>query len=331
MSCSLRDPENQQSSPPLARQTQGFQGAQVGSHSDNEDPEDPFPEEEEMFLGPDGKAQVPEDPSGKLSARPLASACRRAYHASSGASLDTSSEGSPAASPSSPKRNFFTRHQSFTKWERSKPHRELKKHSLSFSFPSPPRVLVPAPSVSSVQCKGFPRDQAPTRAKKEARLAGRIVQESLWDMQGPEAPDSCSQRELRHVDQQRPGSPPSYQEAIQGQTSDLEVCGCRTVSSMRARMLSLDANHPRQLSVQHGQEALDGHAKCPRTGSGKPSGTVCVSADTTEAETGTWWPELPQLRTVTESKPTAKRDFIQRCSQPVFEAEQFQYAKESYI
>ncbi|XP_055982261.1 T-cell activation Rho GTPase-activating protein [Sorex fumeus] len=330
MPCAPRDPESQRLSPLLGRQVRGFQA----EHSDSEDPEDPFPEEEaeeeedeeeeeedeeEATPGAEGPAQRLLDPSGKQT-------CPRAPQAPRG-SLDTSSEGSPTASPASPKRGFFTRHQSFTRWERSKPQRTLKKHSLSFSFPSPPRMLPTVPSASPASCRGCHRDQPAKGPRKETRLAGRMVRESLWDWPGPMAPlDSSSARMLGQLDQQRAGHPPSYQEAIR--TSGLAASGCRTVGSMRARMLSLDAGRLPLLPAQHAGDALDGHTSCPGIRSWKPSETVCASADTTEPGR----PELHRLTTMTESRPADKRDsLLWRCSQPVFEAEQLQCAKESYI
>ncbi|XP_054992726.1 T-cell activation Rho GTPase-activating protein [Sorex araneus] len=311
------DPESHRLSPPLARRAPGFQGA----HSDSEDAEDPFPEEEEEEAatpGAESPVQRPPDPSGTPP-------CPRAPQAPRG-SLDASSEGSPAASPASPKRGFFGRHQSFTRWERRKPPRALKKHSLSFSFPSPPGAG-PAP------CRGCPRGQPAKGPRKDARLAGRVVREGLWDWPGPAAPpEPGAARLLGRPDQQPAGRPPSYQEAIRDQTSGLAASEGRTVGSMRARMLSLDAGRLPPLPAQHAGAALDGHTSCPQTGSWEPRGTVCASADTTEPGTVPRRPEPHGLRTVAESRPEDKRDsLVWRCSQPVFEAEQLQYAKESYI
>lgn len=338
ISCCPRDPEGRRPSPQLAKLAQDLPGTRASSHSYNEYPEDPFieEEEEEVFPGPEGKAQPLQDPNVMQPARLQASACRLGPQATSRGSLDASSEGSPEVSPSSPKRNFFTRHQSFTKWEKRKPHRELKKHSLSFSFPSPPRAQ--ALGSSSLRCKGFPREQVQKGAKKEARLAGRLVQENLWDMPGHMAPDTSWQHGstletdavFQLVDQWRAGRPPSYQEAIHCQASTLTACGSKTVGSMRAQMHRQNAGYLTSLPAHHGGKALDEHLDCPKTGSWKLNGIVCASADTTEPGTVSWRPELHILKTI--SNPKKQRDpLMWRSSQPVFEAEQLENAKESYI
>lgn len=317
--------------------------AQAGGHLEGEETEDPFPEE--VFPAAEGKTQRPQDLKVKNSTQGLMLLWGLAPKASSSGSLDASSDGSPVASPSSPKRNFFTRHQSFTKTEKSKPNREIKKHSMSFSFASHKRALTKAPSCASVKSKGFTRDQVKKGFKKESQLAGRIVQENLSEIQGQTALDFSSRsyalsvRDVfQQVDQRSSGSPPSYEEAIRCQALDLSASRGQTVGSMRARMLSREAEP--LLPFHHGgnsrnicsQEPLDRHRLSPQTESRRQSRTVHVSVETIGRMTVIGRPDLHRPRTLSESKQKTKLDhLVRRCSQPIFEADQLQYAKESYI
>ncbi|XP_027959090.1 T-cell activation Rho GTPase-activating protein [Eumetopias jubatus] len=345
MSSSQESLESQKTHQKLTRSEDDFTMAQAGACLEGEEAEDPFPEE--VFPAVEGKTQRPQDLKVKNSTQGLGLLWGLAPKASSSGSLDASSDSSPVVSPSSPKRNFFTRHQSFTKAEKSKPNREIKKHSMSFSFASHKRVLTKTPSCVSVKSKGFTRDQVKKVFKKESQLAGRIIQENLSEIQGQTALDFSSRSYalsvedvFQQVDQRTPGSPPSYEEAIRCQALDLSAYGSQTVGSMRARMLSWDTQLPPLLPFHHGgnsrdicsQEPLDRHRLSPRTESWKQSRTVHASVETTGQVTITGRPELHRLRTTSESNQKTKLDhFVRRCSQPVFEADQLQYAKESYI
>ncbi|XP_008686731.1 T-cell activation Rho GTPase-activating protein [Ursus maritimus] len=345
MSSSQESLESQKTHQKLTRSEDDFTMAQAGACLEGEEAEDPFPEE--VFPAAEGKIQRPQDLKVKNSTQGLGLLWGLAPKASSSGSLDASSDSSPVASPSSPKRNFFTRHQSFTKTEKSKPNREIKKHSMSFSFASHKRVLTKTPSCVSVKSKGFTRDQVKKGFKKESQLAGRIIQENLSEIQGQTALDFSSRSYsvsvedvFQHVDQRSPGSPPSYEEAIRCHASDLSAYGGQTVGSMRARMFSQDTQLPPLLPFHHGgnsrnirsQEPLDGHRLSPRTESWKQSRTVHTSVETIGQVTVTGRPELHRLRTVSESKQKSKLDhLVRRGSQPVFEEDQLQYAKESYI
>ncbi|XP_042796142.1 T-cell activation Rho GTPase-activating protein [Panthera leo] len=335
--------ESQKTHQKLTRSEEDVALARAGAHLESKETEDPFPEE--VFPAVEGKAQRPQDLKVKNSTQGLVLLWGLAPKASSSGSLDASSDGSPVASPSSPKRNFFTRHQSFTKTEKSKPNREIKKHSMSFSFASHKRVLTKAPSCVSVKSKGFTRDQVKKGFKKESQLSGRIIQENLSEIQGQTALDfsstsyALSVRDVfQQVDQRSPGSPPSYEEAIRHQALDLSAYRGQTVGSMRARMLSQDAeplrpfHHGGNLRNTCSQELLDRHRLSPRTESWRQSQTVHVSVETIGHVTVTGRPDLHRPRTVSESKQKTKLDhLVRRCSQPVFEADQLQYAKESYI
>nr|XP_008261960.1 T-cell activation Rho GTPase-activating protein [Oryctolagus cuniculus] len=280
---------------------------------------DPFPEE--VFPAPPGKGGRPGDLKIRNLAQGLALRRGLVAKAFSSGSLDGAAESPPPASPSSPKRNFFTRHQSFTsKTEKSKPSREIKKHSVSFSFASHKQVLAKPPSVGPGRAKGFATgDQGKRVLKRESQLAGRIVQETGAECHSQTALDGSTRSYALLVDEvfplaaaRGPGSPPSYEEAVRCQAAGLMACAGQTVASMRARML--------------GGDSQDGCGRC-RLGR-----TVPAPAGTP----GPWPvrqpPEMLTPRTTPESLQREKLDGRGlRCSQPVFEADQLQYAKESYI
>ncbi|XP_066227804.1 T-cell activation Rho GTPase-activating protein [Saccopteryx leptura] len=359
LKCSLAEPDRRFSEPNLSssRECLGGQsasqkltrseddvtGARPASRSPGEEAEDPFPEE--VFPAAEGAHQglgdlaVENLAQGEVSPGAVASPGGPAPKAASSSSLDASPDSSPMASPSSPRRNFFARHQSFTRTDKSKPSREIKKHSVSFSFASHRKVLTKTPSSASLKSKGLARDLVRKDCKKESQLAGRIVQENLSEVRSQTGLDvspgshAPSVEDVFHlVDRRSPGSPPSYQEAVQCQAPHLAACGSQTVGSMRARMLSLDARLPPPHLPCHrggdsrsmcGQEPRDGHRLCPRTESWEQTlGQVTVIGR----------PEWHGLRTVSESHQKSKWDcLVRRCGQLVFEADQLQYAKESYI
>ncbi|XP_037376906.1 T-cell activation Rho GTPase-activating protein [Talpa occidentalis] len=315
--------------------------APAGSGLESEDPEDPFPEE--VFPASERKQQGPPGLSRENVAQDSGSPCGLAPKAPSSGSLDASSEGSPLPSPASPKRNLFTRHRSFTKGEKSKPSREIKKHSMSFSFASHKRGLTKTPSFSSVKSKDVSKDQVSRGFKKEIQLAGRIIREGWPESHSHPAldfsPRPCAlstEEVFRLVDERSPGKPPSYQEAIRCRAPELAACGGQTVDSMRAWMLSLEVQPPPALPhLPRGesrtlcsQEPLGGH----RTESWEQKGADCASTEPTGHVTVTRRPELLRLRTLSESRQKNKQDYLVRtCSQPVFEAHQLLYARESYI
>lgn len=337
---------SRQATPKLTR-SEGAPGARPASRSGSEEAEDPFPEE--VFPAVEGGSQRPQDLQDlrvQSSTQGAVSPQGRAPTACSSGSLDASSDSSPPASPASPRRNFFSRHQSFTQTDKSKPSREIKKHSMSFSFASHKRVLPKPPSLS-VRARGLAREPGRKDFRRESQLAGRIVQENLPETHGQAAldvsPRSCAlsgEDVFRLVDRTGPGSPPSYEEAVRGQAPALAARGSRTVGSLRARMLSLDAGLTPRLPVHHGgdsgntcgQEPLDGHRLSTRTASWSQSRTGCASGETVGQVTIIGRPELHRLRTVSESTQWSPWDCLAgRCSQPAFEADQLLYAKESYI
>ncbi|XP_061284426.1 T-cell activation Rho GTPase-activating protein isoform X2 [Bos javanicus] len=335
--------EGRRANPKLTRSEDDFTAvAQAASHFAGEEAEDPFPEE--VFPAAEGRAQRPRDLGEWSPTQGSVSPCARVPKAPSSGSLDAFSYSSPLASPSSPKRNFFTRHQSFTKAEKSKPNREIKKHSMSFSFASHQRGLTKMRSFGATKSKGCPRDQEKRGSKKESQLAGRIVQESSSDAPGQAVLGFNSgayalsvEDVFRLVDQRHPGRPPSYEEAVRLQALELAPRGGQTVGSLRARVLSLDAGllpplpaHPHGDSRNiRGPEPLDGLRGGLGTETWRQS---CAPKDAAGRVMVPGTSELQRLRTASESQQKGRQAVLaRRCSQPVFDAEQLRFAKESYI
>ncbi|XP_004874601.1 T-cell activation Rho GTPase-activating protein [Heterocephalus glaber] len=329
----------------LTRSEDNFTMPQAGSCFEHEEAGDPFPEE--VFSAVGGKTKRPADLRIKNLTQGLALPRGVVPKALSSGSLDGSSDCSPVNSPSYPKRNFFTRHQSFTtKTDKSKSNREIKKHSMSFSFASHKNVLPKAPSFGSGKSKDLTRDQVKKSLRKESQLAGRIVQENGSDLHSQTALGfSLPSRALsgddvfQRVDGMSPGSPPSYEEAIQCQALGLRAYSGQTVGSMRARMLSQDSILSSLLPSYHGGdsrsscsvETLSGHRLSAMAEYWRQSSTVSASVEAQGHVTVPGRPG-PRLRTMSESLQKDKQDYLgQRCSQPIFEADQLQYVKESYI
>lgn len=338
--------EGRRANPKLTRSQDDFTAvAQAASRFAGEEAEDPFPEE--VFPAAEGGAQRPRDLGEQSPTQGSVSPCARVPKAASSGSLDAFSDSSPLASPSSPQRNFFTRHQSFTKAEKSKPNREIKKHSMSFSFASHQRVLTKTRSFGAAKSKGCPQDQEKRGSRKESQLAGRIVQESLSDALGQAALGFNSgaytlsvEDVFRLVDQRHPGRPPSYEEAVRLQALELASRGGQTVGSLRARVLSLDAGllpplpaHPHGDSRNiRGPEPLDGLRRGPGTETWRQSLPDCAPRDAAGQVTVPRTSELQRLRTASETQQKGRQAVLaRRCSQPVFDAEQLRFAKESYI
>ncbi|XP_035152981.2 T-cell activation Rho GTPase-activating protein [Callithrix jacchus] len=334
----------------LTKSEGDFPVPQAGSRLESEEVEDPFPEE--VFPAVQGKTKRPVDL--KIKNLTPGSVLPRALvpKAFSSSELDASSDSSPVASPSSSKRNFFSRHQSFTtKTEKGKPSREIKKHSMSFSFASHKKLLTKT-STGSGKSQDFTRDHVPRGVRKESQLAGRIVQENGSETHNQTALGFCMRPHTLSVDDvfqgadwERPGHPPSYEEAMQSPVARLasygsQNVGSMTVGGMRARMLVGDCLLPPLLPTHHAghsrhrdsKEPLPGHGLSTLPEQWTQSGTVHASVDSLGHVAGPGRPELLRLRTVSESMQRSKQDcLVRRCSQPVFEADQFQYAKESYI
>lgn len=313
----------------LTRSEDSFTLPREASCSEGDVAEDPFAEE--VFPAAEGKPKRPED----LQIKNLTQGVTKAFSSvSPGESLDSS----PAPSPSCPKRNFFTRHQSFTtKTDKTKPQREIRKHSMSFSFASHKKVLPRTSSTGSEKPKDFSRDQLRKDLRKESQLAGRIIQENESDIQSQTTLGfSLSgtwalsvDNSFPLVDVRRPGSPPSYEEAIYYQTSGLSAYGGQTVGSMRARMFKQSTAVP-PVPCHHEGDLSEGtpggHRLSSVTEHWTQSQTVHVSVETQGRS------ELHRLETVSESRQKAKLDCLgPQHSHLVFEVDQLRCAKESYI
>lgn len=320
----------------LTRSEDSFVLPQEASCSEGNEAEDPFTEE--VFPAVEGKPMRPVDLKIKNLTQGLASPQGPANKAFSSFSAGESLDSSPVPSPSCPKRNFFTRHQSFTtKTDKTKPQREIRKHSMSFSFASHKKVLPRTSSIGSEKSKDFSRDQLQKDLRKESQLAGRIIRENESEIQSQTNLGSSLSgtwalsvdNTFQFIDVRKPGSPPSYEEAIYYHTSGLTAYSGQTVGSMRARMLKQSMAVPPVPSHHEGElsEGIPGgHRSSSVTEHWTQSQTVHVSVETRGRS------ELHRLRTVSESVQRAKLDYLgQQRSHLVFEVDQLRCAKESYI
>ncbi|XP_006155836.1 T-cell activation Rho GTPase-activating protein isoform X1 [Tupaia chinensis] len=340
--------ESRVASQKLTKSEDDFTMARAGARLESEEAEDPFPEE--VFPEGQGKSKRPGDLKIRHVTQGLLLPRGLVPKAFSSSSLDGSSESSPIDSPSSPKRNIFTRHQSFTtKADKGKPSRDIKKHSMSFSFTSHKRVLAKTPSFGSGKSKGSPRDHSKKGFKRETQLAGRIIQENGSEIHGPaglglgSGLGSCTLRTddvFQKANHRGPSSPPSYEEAIQHQAFELAAYGSQTVGSVRARMCSGDTMVPPLPPPHQGEdsrnprsrELLLGHGLSPQAEHGEQSRAGHASMEALWHVTVPGRPELPRQRTMSEAMQKSKWDSLtRRRSQPVFDADQLRYAKESYI
>lgn len=293
--------------------------------------EDPF--SEEVFPAVEDKPQRPADLKIKNLTQGLASPQGWVPKALSRVSPGKSLDSSPIPSPSCPKRSFFTRHQSFTtKTDKIKPQREIRKHSMSFSFTSHKKVLPRTSSTGSEKSTDFSRDQIKKGLRKDSQLAGRIIQENESESQSYSLSGTWAlsvDNVFQLIDVRKPGSPPSYAEAIHYQTSGLTAYSGQTVSSMRARMLKWNTALPplpSRLGGDHCEGTPGGHTPSPMTERWEQSQTASLSVETQGRS------ELHRLRTVSETMQKATLDCLRRQHRRmVFEVGQLQCAKESYI
>ncbi|NXL05304.1 TAGAP protein, partial [Mesembrinibis cayennensis] len=268
---------------------------------------------------------------------------------SSSCSLESSDgsvfTSSPVVSPSSPKKNFLNRPQSFSTKateDCSTSSREIKKHSMSFSFANRRKTLIKTQSWGPGKNMGFQRDSF---TKKEDQFSCRVVRENSPDDDKP-LPVACQQRPrfrsadevFREVDQKNPGRPPSYEEATKNCLATKVPSYNLTVQTMRLKVSNQDALPPHPCS-SCAQDAADTALRDP------PSGRVSAAKDS-DVETETLsvtvginsrvslpvTPGVYRLRAMSESYQKKKLEYVaRRCSQPVFEVDQIQYAKESYV
>ncbi|NXY81215.1 TAGAP protein, partial [Alcedo cyanopectus] len=262
---------------------------------------------------------------------------------SSSCSLESSDSSvftsSPVVSPSSPKKPFFNRPQSFSTRateDFNRPVREIKKHSMSFSFANHRKTLLKTQSWGPGKNMGFQRD---TFTKKEEQFSCRVVQENSPDDDKP-LPVAYQQRPrfrsadevFREVDQRNPGRPPSYEEAIKIPSHSL------TVQTMRLKMSNQDTLLPHACSSCAQETAYMPLRDLPsgRISAVKDSNveteTLSISVGINSRVSLPVTPGVYRLRAMSESCQKNKPDYVaRRCSQPVFEVDQIQYAKESYV
>ncbi|NXA14497.1 TAGAP protein, partial [Sapayoa aenigma] len=252
---------------------------------------------------------------------------------------------SPVVSPSSPKKTFLNRPQSFSTKvteDCSTPNREIKKHSMSFSFANHRKTLIKTQSWGPGKNIFFQRDSF---TKKEDQFSCRIVQENS-PIDGKPLPVEYRQRPrfrsvdevFREVDQRNPGRPPSYEEAVKNCLATKVPSHNLTVQTMRLAVSNQHALLPHPCS----SSAQDAAYVALRD---LPSGRVSALKDS-DVETETFsvtvggnsrvslpvTPGVYRLRAMSESCQKNKLEYVaRRCSQPVFEVDQIQYAKESYV
>ncbi|NXC44450.1 TAGAP protein, partial [Penelope pileata] len=305
--------------------------------------EDNFPVQQKQ-LGLENEA-----PEKRLATLPSQLSTDSLSKTSSSCSLESSDgsvfTSSPLVSPSSPKKTFLNRPQSFcTKPNEdcSTPRREIKKHSMSFSFANHRKTLTKRQSWGPGKNINFHRDSF---TKKEDQFTCRIVQENSPEDGKPlhvtyqQRPRFRSADEVfREVDQRNPRRPPSYEEATKNCVAT-QVPSCNlTVQTMRLKVSNQDT-----LSSDPCTGCAQGTAcTVPRD---LPSDRVsAVNDSATETETLSVTvginsrvslpvtPGVYRLRAMSESCQKNKHEYVaRRCSQPIFEVEQIQYAKESYV
>ncbi|XP_010206350.2 T-cell activation Rho GTPase-activating protein isoform X1 [Colius striatus] len=268
---------------------------------------------------------------------------------SSSCSLESSDgsvfTSSPVVSPSSPKRTFLNRPQSFcTKATEdcNTPNREIKKHSMSFSFANHRKTLIKTQSWGPGKNVGFQRD---SYTKKEDQFSCRVVQGSSLDNDKP-LPVAYQQRPrfrsadevFREVDQRNPRRPPSYEEATKNCLSTEVPFHNLTVQTMRLKVSKQDALLPHPCSSSAQDTAYMALRDLP---SGRISATKDPDVETESLSVTVGinsrvslpvTPGVYRLRAMSESCQKNKLEYLaRRCSQPVFEVDQIQYAKESYV
>ncbi|XP_051471621.1 T-cell activation Rho GTPase-activating protein [Apus apus] len=268
---------------------------------------------------------------------------------SSSCSLESSDgsvfTSSPVISPSSPKKTFLVRPQSFSTKateDCSTPNREIKKHSMSFSFAKSRKTLIKTQSWGPGKNIFFQRDSF---TKKEDQFSCRVVQQNSPEDDKP-LPVVHQQRPrfrsaddvFREVDQRNPGRPPSYEEATKNCLATTVPSHNLTVQTMRLKVSNQDTwlPHPCSSCAQDTAHTALRDLPSGRVSAGKDSDveteilSVAVGINSRVSLPVT--PGVYRLRAMSESYQKNKLEYVaKRCSQPVFEVDQIQYAKESYV
>ncbi|KFP36748.1 T-cell activation Rho GTPase-activating protein, partial [Chlamydotis macqueenii] len=264
---------------------------------------------------------------------------------SSSCSLESSDgsvfTSSPVVSPSSPKKNFLNRPQSFSTKateDCSTPSRDIKKHSLSFSFANRRKTLIKTQSWGPGKNMGFQRDSF---TKKEENFSYRVVRENSPDDDKP-LPVAYQQRPrfrsadevFREVDRRNPGKPPSYEEATKNCLTTEVPSHNLTVQTMRLKVSNQDAllPHPCSSCAQDTARTALRDPPSDRVSAAKDPETLSVTVGINSRVSLPVTPGVYRLRAMSESCQKNKLEYVaRRCSQPVFDVEQIQYAKESYV
>ncbi|NXI75935.1 TAGAP protein, partial [Rhipidura dahli] len=267
---------------------------------------------------------------------------------SSSCSLESSDgsvfTSSPVVSPSSPKKTFLNRPQSFSTKateDCSTPSREIRKHSMSFSFANHRKTLI------KTQCRGpgknmfFQRDSF----TKKDQFSSRIVQEDSHNDDKPshveyqQRPRFRSVDEVfRDMDQKNPGRPPSYEEAVKNCLATKVPSHNLTVQTLRLAVSNRDAllPHPRSHSAWDTAYMDQRDLRNARVSAAKDSDmeteTFSITVGVNSRVSLPVTPGVYRMRAMSESCQKNRLEYVaQRCSQPVFEVEQIKYAKESYV
>ncbi|XP_015205058.2 T cell activation RhoGTPase activating protein b isoform X1 [Lepisosteus oculatus] len=232
---------------------------------------------------------------------------------------------SPLASPSIPKKSFFSRHQSFSAKaaeDSEKPEKDLKKHSQSFCVRNEKKPLFKAKSWGP---SNFNRSSLKRDSQKENQFSCDTLQEDSQNEAEPADPQPQSRTlspsaVFRHVDSRKPSNPPSYEQAIQSGTTpappeykSLTVQDARRKMSINRRPSSLTEDLLYPCSINRFSDCY------AQEKDSENHGPVVTEHTSTFRQ-----------RAMSESISRTRLERVsRRCSQPLFE--EISYAKESYV
>ncbi|NXC10491.1 TAGAP protein, partial [Orthonyx spaldingii] len=267
---------------------------------------------------------------------------------SSSCSLESSDgsvfTSSPVVSPSSPKKTFLNRPQSFSTKateDCSTPNREIKKHSMSFSFANHRKTLIKTQSQGPGKPLFFQRDSF----TKKDQFSSRIVQEDNHN-DGKRLPVDYQQRPrfrsvdevFREVDQKNPGRPPSYEEAVKNCLATKVPSHNLTVQTLRLAVSNQDAllphpcSHSAQDTAYMDLRDLRSATVSATKDSDMETETFSITVGVNSRVSLPVTPGVYRMRAMSESCQKNKLEYVaRRCSRAGFEVEQIQYAKESYV
>nr|XP_009686300.1 PREDICTED: T-cell activation Rho GTPase-activating protein-like [Struthio camelus australis] len=213
---------------------------------------------------------------------------------------------------------------------------------MSFSFANRRKTLTKTQSWGPGKSIGFPTDSF---TMKGNQFSCRIVRGNMPDENKP-LPVGYQQRPrfrsadevFREVDQRNPGRPPSYEEATKNCLSTQVPSYSLTVQTMRSTMSKEDALPPypctscAQNIAYMAPRALLSDASSAGKDSEGETATHNVALGVNSRVSLPVTPGVYRLRAMSESYQKNKHEYMtRRCSQPIFEVDQIQYAKESYV